>query len=47
MAQTRLIIDTLKHELRRQGINYKKVAQKLELSEASVKRLFSDYAKKF
>ena len=43
MAQTRLIIDTLKHELRRQGINYKQVAQKLELSEASVKRLFSDH----
>ena len=42
MAQTKLIIETLKKELRRQGINYKQVAQKLELSEASVKRLFAD-----
>lgn len=42
MAQTRLIVDTLKKELRKQGVNYKQVAQKLELSEASVKRLFAD-----
>jgi DNA-binding Xre family transcriptional regulator len=42
MAQTKLIIDTLKRELRRQGVNYRQVAQKLDLSEASVKRLFSD-----
>ncbi len=44
MAQTKLIIDTLKRELRRQGVNYRQVAQKLGLSEASVKRLFSDHA---
>jgi DNA-binding Xre family transcriptional regulator len=42
MAQTKLIIQTLKQELRKQGINYRQVAQKLELSEASVKRLFAD-----
>ena len=42
MAQTKLIIDTLKQELRKQGINYKQVARKLELSEASVKRLFAE-----
>ena len=44
MAQTKLIIETLKQELRKRGINYKKVAQKLELSEASVKRLFAEYS---
>lgn len=42
MTQTRLIVDTLKRELRRQGITYKQVAQTLGLSEASVKRLFAD-----
>jgi len=44
MAQTKLIVETLKKELRKQGVNYKQVAQKLELSEASVKRLFADCA---
>lgn len=42
MAQTKHIIQTLKQELRKQGINYKEVAQKLGLSEASVKRLFAE-----
>jgi DNA-binding Xre family transcriptional regulator len=42
MAQTRLIIDTLKRELRKQGVHYRQVAQKLGLSEASVKRLFAE-----
>ena len=42
MAQTKLIVETLKQELRKQGINYRQVAHKLELSEASVKRLFSE-----
>ena len=40
--QTKLIVDTLKKELRKQGIHYKQVAQKLDLSEASVKRLFAE-----
>lgn len=44
MSQTRPIIDTLKQELRKQGVTYKQVAQGLELSEASVKRLFSEYS---
>jgi len=42
MPQTKLIIDTLKQELRKQGITYKQVAKTLKLSEASVKRLFSE-----
>ncbi len=44
MAQTKLIIETLKQELRKKSINYRQVADKLELSEASVKRLFSENA---
>lgn len=42
MAQTRLIVDTLKQELRKQGITYRQVAQALGLSEASIKRLFAE-----
>jgi len=42
MAQTKLIIDTLKRELRKQSVTYKQVAQALSLSEASVKRMFSE-----
>jgi DNA-binding Xre family transcriptional regulator len=42
MRQTNLIVETLKRELRKQGIRYKEVAKKLELSEASVKRLFAE-----
>lgn len=42
MAQTKQIIETLKQELRKQGINYRQVAEKLELSEASIKRLFAE-----
>ena len=42
MRQTNLIIETLKRELRRQGIKYRQVAQTLGLSEASVKRLFAE-----
>ena len=42
MRQTNLIVETLKRELRKQGIRYKEVARKLELSEASVKRLFAE-----
>ena len=44
MSQTKLIIDTLKQELRKQGVTYKQVAQTLGLSEASVKRMFSENA---
>ncbi|WP_075187766.1 helix-turn-helix domain-containing protein [Teredinibacter haidensis] len=41
MAQSEQLIATLKRELRRKHITYQKVAQKLELSEASVKRMFA------
>ena len=44
MAQTKLIVDTLKKELRKQGVTYRQVAEKLDLSEASVKRLFAENA---
>lgn len=42
MAQTKLIVETLKQELRKQGITYRQVASALDLSEASVKRLFAE-----
>ncbi len=44
MSQTRPLIDTLKRELRKQRITYKDVSRSLELSETSVKRLFSEEA---
>ena len=44
MSQSRTLIDTLKRELRKQRITYRQVAEALELSETSVKRLFSEEA---
>lgn len=44
MSQTRLLIDTLKQELRKQRLTYKQVSVALDLSETSVKRLFSEEA---
>lgn len=44
MHQTRLLIATLKQQLRNQSKTYKDVANVLELSEASVKRLFSEHS---
>ena len=44
MSQTRSLIDTLKLELRKQRITYKQVSEILDLSETSVKRLFSEEA---
>jgi len=41
MAQTVLLVDTLKQALKAHGLTYRDVAQALELSEASVKRLFA------
>lgn len=41
MAQTALLVDVLKRELKARGITYAHVAKHLALSEASVKRLFS------
>lgn len=42
MAQTTLIIQTLKNCLKEQSITYSDVAESLCLSEASVKRIFSE-----
>ena len=44
MSQTRPLVDTLKLELRKQRITYKQVSEILDLSETSVKRLFSEAA---
>jgi len=44
MSQTRVLIETLKQELRKQRITYRQVSAALELSETSVKRLFADAA---
>lgn len=41
MSQSHQLVDTLKMELRKQSINYRQVAEVLEISETSVKRLFS------
>lgn len=41
MAQTELLVSTLKRELKSQGKTYADVAAILDISEASVKRLFS------
>ena len=42
MAQTKLLIETLKQALKAHGKTYRDVARALRLSEASVKRLFSN-----
>lgn len=42
MNQTSELIKTLKKQLRASGITYAQIAKNLELSEASVKRLFSE-----
>ena len=44
MSQTRPLINTLKQELRKRRITYKQVSEALDLSETSVKRLFSEEA---
>jgi hypothetical protein len=41
MTQTAALIDVLKRELRARGITYASLAPRLQLSEASVKRMFS------
>ena len=41
MAQTTALVDTLKKALKAHGLTYADVARQLELTEASVKRLFS------
>lgn len=42
MAQTRQLLNTLKKALRTHGLKYRDVARRIGLSEASVKRLFSE-----
>ncbi len=42
MNQAKLLVETLKQELKKQNKTYKHVAKALKLSEASVKRLFSE-----
>lgn len=42
MPQTQQLIETLKHALKAQKLTYADVANVLDLSEASVKRLFSE-----
>ncbi|MDF3031256.1 MAG: protein containing domain [Moraxellaceae bacterium] len=42
MAQTLALLETLKQEMRRQGRTYRQAASALGLSEASMKRLFSE-----
>lgn len=41
MARSQQIIDTLKQELKVQGINYRDLALKLSLSESTIKHMFS------
>ncbi len=42
MAQTRHLIHALKKGLKAHGLTYKDVADKIDMSEASIKRLFSE-----
>lgn len=42
MSQTRDLLNSLKRCLRAQGLTYKDVAQALDISEPSVKRIFSE-----
>ncbi len=42
MSQTRDLVSTIKRQLKAQGKTYAHVAEALDLSEASVKRLFSE-----
>lgn len=42
MSQTSHMLDTLKRCLRAKGLNYRDVAEALDLSESSIKRLFSE-----
>ncbi|QKQ27496.1 hypothetical protein [Candidatus Reidiella endopervernicosa] len=41
MSQTNALLATLKRALRMRGITYRQLAETLEMSEASIKRLFS------
>ncbi|WP_016957747.1 helix-turn-helix domain-containing protein [Catenovulum agarivorans] len=43
MLQNHKIIDALKLQLKQKGITYKMIAEQLQLSEGSIKRIFSNY----
>lgn len=43
MSQTATLVDTIKRQLKARGFTYAAVAKALDLSEASVKRLFSEH----
>ena len=42
MSQIVMLLNTLKREMKAQGLTYARVADRLELSESSIKRIFSD-----
>ena len=44
MRESELVVETLKSELRRQGRTYQDLVGVLDLSHASIKRLFADRA---
>ena len=44
MKQSAMIIQTLKKYLKTRGVTYRKLAEEMSLSEASVKRMFSKHA---
>lgn len=41
MLSSQVLVDTLKREIRKQGLNYRSVADRLGLSESAVKRMFA------
>lgn len=41
MARSQQIVETLKQELRAQGLNYRQLGEKLSLSESTIKHMFS------
>ena len=43
MDQTAKLLDTLKAYLKSRDITYRNLAQRLKLSESSIKRVFSEY----
>ena len=42
MARTKQIVDAIKVELKRQGITYRILAVKLDVSESTVKQMFAN-----
>ena len=42
MDETKLVVDALKRALKMRGLTYQSLAQRISLSEASVKRVFAE-----